>query len=287
MHSLKPAGEAASVHTQPTLPSQSPHPAPQLPALRPPWSLHSAVPSSQNALPPLSACQTSIGSGRPHSNPIPSGRFSQIPSPCTTLSRSQTLHCCLFYFEGFGSAGKDERASSHHRDSPFANVVPLLPALFLVVSRLGPYRKPALFLTRRKSRINAVLFSKVSFLFEFPLLPHSHPSELGLWSGFALGLRIHQDPALRFLAASPSTSFIQTHYSTFSFPCFEDSGLFCRRSLRLDLSAYFLRVAFRVSTPPPRRPFLSWLHFPGAPWEPAPPYDCPCSFLVSEVAPGK
>lgn len=144
MRSLKPAGEAASVHTQPPHPwhlkPHTPSPAPHPVSTSESLPCCSPFPECSSS---LSACQASLGPRGSTLKPHPPREILPDPLPlCYTAHRIQSLHHCLLsYFEGFESTGKDEHACSDHRDSPFANVVPLLPAWFLPPQPLQQARR--------------------------------------------------------------------------------------------------------------------------------------------------
>lgn len=91
----------------------------------------------------LSACQASLGPWGSTLKPHAPREILPDPLPlCYTAHGIQSLHPCLLsHFEGFESAGKDEHAYSDHRDSPFAHVVPLLPAWFLPPQPLQQARR--------------------------------------------------------------------------------------------------------------------------------------------------
>lgn len=160
------------VRKQPTRPSQSPHPTPRLPALRPPLSLCSAVASSQNARPPFSAGQASrllSSSWKASSKPHPLREIFPIPSPTHHRLRFSLSTAAFFWcFEKRQSPGKDEHACS----------VAVIHRL-LMMCHLGPRSlsvsaptQAPLILTRRKFHTNVVLLSNIEFTFSFPPLPH-------------------------------------------------------------------------------------------------------------------
>lgn len=151
-------------HLNSTPRSPAPHPV----STSEPLPCCSPFPESPSS--PLSVPSLSGSSGGHTQAPSPPGRSSQILSPLATLHTRFGVFTTVFLI--LKALKALEKMSMHVPITVIHRLLMLCLSCLRGFSCLGSHRKPAVRVTRRKLPVKGVPFSKISFIFEFPLLPH-------------------------------------------------------------------------------------------------------------------